>query len=162
MDETTKTIKINKALVVVCIAALMFLFFALGDAISIAAEYNKAKALDFSGFKLVFKPGSDVTEELSLGFTRIIGALMLVIPILVIAGNYVDLKLTGKLKENFNLICFVSAIALCIILCIAIPGETKNETPLNSSLAFGGWLYLVLAIAGVIASGGLDKLATKK
>lgn len=140
MDELTKLIEKNKGLIVVCIAALMLLFFACCSAVDI---YGKAQA---SGFRILFK-GND------LGFARFLTALMIIVPILVIVGNYVDLKLTGKLKELFNTVCFGAAFVLCLLLCAVLPE--------GLSLAWGGWLYLVLAVAGA-AVGCLDMIAKNK
>lgn len=139
MDELTKMIEKNKGLIVVCIAALMLLFFACCSAVDV---YGKAQA---SGFKILFKGDG-------LGFARFLSALMIIVPILVIVGNYVDLKLTGKLKELFNTVCFGAAFVLCLLLSVVLPD--------GLSLAWGSWLYLVLAIAGAVV--GYFDMITKK
>lgn len=158
MDELIKTIQKNKGLVAVGLAVLMFLFFAFGGATKLSASISSlgsAESPSFSFFKML----SDLED---IGFTKFIGILMLAAPILVILGNFVDLKLKGTLKEKFNLICFVAAAALCLVFWISLPGESGGGFSISMTLAWGSWLYLVLAIAGIVVAGYLDKLTAKK
>lgn len=107
---------------------MMFVFFGLCSAVDVA---GKAQA---GGLKVLF-------DGEGLGFSRFLSAIIIVIPILIIAGNIVNLKLSGKLKEHFNAICFAAGLICCLLLTIALPQYV--------SLAWGGWLYILLSITGI-------------
>lgn len=109
----------------------MFIFFGVCSAVDVT---GKAHAC---GFKVLF-------DGAGLGFSRFLSAVILIIPLLIIAGNFVNLKLSGKLKEYFNAICFAAGFVCCLLLAIVLPQYV--------SLAWGGWLYIVLAVAGVAVS----------
>lgn len=127
MNDLIKTIEKNKSLVIFVLAVLMFSFFAI-SAVDIA---GKAQA---GGFTVVF-------DGKGLGFSRILSIIILVIPVLIVLNRFVDLKLSGKLKEDFNFVCFAIGLVCCIFMAIILPELI--------SLAWGGWLYIILATAGV-------------
>ena len=128
MNEFIKTIEKNKTLVIIGLAVLMFVFFGLCSAVDVA---GKAQA---NGLKVLF-------EGKGLGFSRFLSALIIIIPLLIIAGNFFNLKLSGKLKEHFNAICFAAGFICCLLLTIALPQHI--------SLAWGSWLYILLSITGI-------------
>ncbi len=127
MNEIIKTIEKTKSRIIIAISCLMFIFFGLCSAVDVA---GKAHA---GGLKVLF-------DGTGLGFARFLSAIILIIPILIIAGNFVNLNLSGKLKEHFNAICFVAGFVCCLFLAIALPGHI--------TLAWGSWLYILLAVAG--------------
>ncbi len=75
-----------------------------------------------------------------LGFSRFLTAIILIIPILIVAGSFLDLNLGGKLKEHFNTICFGAGFVCCLLLAIALPEHVN--------LAWGSWLYALLSVGG--------------
>lgn len=130
MNDIIKIIEKNKGLIIVAIAALMFIFFAC-SAVDVA---GKAQA---GGFKVLF-------DGKGLGFSRFLSFIIMIVPIVVVAGNIVNFNLSGKLKENFNAICFVTGLVACLLMAVVLPERI--------SLAWGGWLYVLLAAAGIAVS----------
>lgn len=130
MNDIIKTIEKNKGLITVAIAVLMFIFFAC-SAVDVA---GKAQA---GGFKVLF-------DGKGLGFSRFLSAVILIVPIVVVVGSFVNFNLSGKLKENFNTICFVTGFVACLLMAVVLPEYI--------SLAWGGWLYVLLAVAGIAVS----------
>lgn len=157
MDELEKTPTVNRGLIAVIVAVLMFLFFACGTAASIEIGED----ITFTGFNLAFKPGHAITDIVDLDFARVIAIVMLILPLIIIVGNYVDIKHKG-IKENFNALGFVATFALSLFLCFALPNETKFEATIDMSLGWGSWLYLVLSVIGAFAAGGVEKMIPKK
>lgn len=127
MDDIIKSLKTNKLIAILVIACLMFVFFAFCPAVDVA---GKAQA---NGFKVLF-------DGKGLGFSRFLSAIALVVPIIIVAGNFVNFNLSGNLKEHFNAICFAAGFVACILMAIVLPNPV--------SLAWGGWLYALLALAG--------------
>lgn len=130
MDDIIKTIEKNKTAIIIALAVLMFIFFAI-SAVDVA---GKAQA---GGFKVLF-------DGSGLGFSRFLSAIILIVPILLVLGNFINFNMSGKLKENFNAICFVAGLACCLLMAIALPQ--------NITVAWGGWLYILLAAAGTAVS----------
>lgn len=130
MNDIIKIIEKNKNIIIIAIAALMFIFFAI-SAVDVA---GKAQA---GGFKVLF-------DGKGLGFSRFLSAIIMIVPIVIVAGNIVNFNLSGKLKENFNAICFITGFAACLIMAIALPEYI--------SLAWGGWLYVLFSAAGIAVS----------
>lgn len=130
MNDIIKTIEKNKTLILIAIAALMFIFFAI-SAVDVA---GKAQA---GGFKVLF-------NGKGLGFSRFLSLIIMIVPIAVIVGNFVNFNLSGKLKENFNAICFATGLVGCLLMAVILP--------MHITLAWGGWLYVLLALAGIAVS----------
>lgn len=130
MNDIIKTIEKNKGLIIVAIAALMFIFFAC-SAVDVA---GKAQA---GGFKVLF-------NGKGLGFSRFLSAIILIVPIAIVVGRFVNFNLSGELKEHFNTICFVTGFVACLLMAVVLPQ--------GISLAWGGWLYVLLALAGIAVS----------
>lgn len=124
MNDLATKIEKNKGIIILCLSVLMFIFFAFCPAFDIL---GKAKA---SGFELVF-------DGKGAGFSRILSALMLIVPIVAIVGQFTSLKL----KVNFDTICFLSAFILGFILTVALPS--------GISFAWGAWCYMILALLGL-------------
>lgn len=131
MNNLINIIKRNKTLFVLGIALLMFVFFSFCPAIDIV---EKAK---INGFKLLF-------QGKGLGFARFMSALVIIAPLVIIVGHFVDFKLKGKVKEYFDALCFAGAFLFAMILLMAL-GK-------GFSFAWGGWIYLVLALLGIAIS----------
>lgn len=130
MNEFIKAIETNKKFLLLIIAILMFIFFAI-SAIDVAGKVQAG------GFRVLFK-------GTGLGFARFLSGIILIVPILVVTANFVNFNLSGKLKENFNAICFVVGFIACIIMVIALPDHI--------TLAWGGWIYALLAAGGTAVS----------
>lgn len=130
MNDIIKSIQKNKNLIIILLAVLMFLFFAI-SAVDVA---GKAQA---GGFKVLF-------DGAGLGFSRFLSAVIIIVPVLIVLSNFVNFNLSGKLKENFNAICFVAGLISCILMAIALPFQI--------TLAWGGWLYILFAAAGTAVS----------
>lgn len=130
MNDIIKTIEKNKSLIIIALAVLMFIFFAV-SAVDVA---GKAQA---GGFKVLF-------DGSGLGFSRFLSGIILIIPVLIVVNAFFKIDLTGKLKENFNAICFVTGFISCVLMIIALPDYI--------SLAWGAWLYMLLAAAGTAVS----------
>lgn len=139
MDDLIKTVEKHRALFVMAIAVLMFVLVGFCPAVDVA---GKAQA---GGFKVLF-------EGRGLGFSRFLSALILIVPILVVAGKFVNFKLPANIKENFDTLCFIAGFILCLIFAMALPN--------GISLAWGGWLYVILAVFGAAVSC-LDKIVKK-
>lgn len=127
MEQLIKTIEKNRTLLIIAVAVLMFIFFGFFSAVDIA---GKAQA---NGMKVLF-------QGKGLGFSRFLSALLLIVPLLIVAARLVDFKLPDKVKENFDALCFVAGAVLCLIFAAALPTGIK--------LAWGSWIYIVLSIAG--------------
>lgn len=127
MEEIVKTIEKNKRQFLIVVAAAMFVLLAVCPAIEVV---GKATA---NGLKVLFK-GS------GLGFPRFIMFLMLADPLIIIIHQFVNLKLKGIVKDNFDLICFAAAIVLFIIFVICLSEGLSATT--------GAYLYLAFGIAG--------------
>lgn len=108
MDELIKTVRQNKATIVIALAILMFVAFGFCPAIDVA---GKAK---INGLKVLF-------EGSGLGFSRFLSVLIFLAPMFVVLNNSVNLKLTGKLSEHFCMLCFVAGVVLCLLFAIALP-----------------------------------------
>lgn len=130
MNDIIKIIEKNRSLIIIAIAVLMFIFFAC-SAVDVA---GKAQA---GGFKVLF-------DGKGLGFSRFLSFIIMIVPIVVVAGNIVNFNLSGKLKENFNAICFIAGFFACLLMAVVLPQHI--------SLAWGGWLYVLLAAAGAAVS----------
>ena len=139
MDDLIKTVEKHRALFVMAIAVLMFVLVGFCSAVDAA---GKAQA---GGFKVLF-------EGRGLGFSRFLSALILIAPILIVAGKFVNFKLSASIKENFDALCFIAGFILCLIFAMALPN--------GISLAWGGWLYVILAVFGTAVSC-LDKIVKK-
>lgn len=131
MNDIIKIIEKNKSTIIVAIAVLMFIFFGCFSAIDVA---GKAQA---GGLKVLF-------QGKGLGFSRFLSGIILIVPILIILNTFVNLKLSGKIKEHFNAICFFAGFMFCILLAIALPSQI--------TLAWGSWLYFIFAICGIAIS----------
>lgn len=126
MNDFIKIIEKNKTIIIIALAALMFILFAI-SAVDIA---GKAQA---GGFKIIF-------DGKGLGFSRFLSVIILTVPLLVIVGNLVNLNLSGNLKKYFNAICFASGFTTCLLMAIVLPAYV--------TLTWGGWLYILLASVG--------------
>lgn len=121
------------------IAVLMFVLVGFCPAVDVAGKAQ------IGGFKVLF-------EGRGLGFSRFLSALILIVPILVVAGKFVNFNLPANIKENFDTLCFIAGFILCLIFAMALPN--------GISLAWGGWLYVILAVFGAAVSC-LDKIVKK-
>lgn len=130
MNDIIKIIEKNKTAIIIALAVLMFLFFSV-SAVDVA---GKAQA---GGFKVLF-------DGKGLGFSRFLSLIIMIVPIVIVVGSFVNFNLSGKIKEYFNAICFATGFVACLLMAIVLPEYI--------SLAWGGWLYLLLAVAGTAVS----------
>lgn len=124
MNDLVKKIEKSKGTIIICFAALMFVFFAFCPAVDIL---GKAKA---NGFEMM----SNIKD---LGFSSIVSALMLIVPVVAIIGQFTGLKL----KANFDTICFLAAFVFGFILTMSLPS--------GISFAWGSWCYMILSLLGL-------------
>ncbi|WP_278671316.1 hypothetical protein [Leyella stercorea] len=129
MDDLLKQIKQYKEPLVIGLAILMLIFYGFCPVIDIL---GKAKA---NGLKVLF-------EGSGLGFSRFLSLLILLAPLLVVVGKPISTKLTGMLKDNLCIICFLAGIVLCLLFAVVLPNGV--------SPAWGCWLYI---LAGVLGAG---------
>lgn len=108
MDDLLKQIKQYKEPLVIGLAILMLIFYGFCPVIDIL---GKAKA---NGLKVLF-------EGSGLGFSRFLSLLILLAPLLVIVGKPISAKLTGMLKDNLCIICFLAGIVLCLLFAVVLP-----------------------------------------
>ena len=108
MDDLLKQIKQYKEPLVIGLAILMLIFYGFCPVIDIL---GKAKA---NGLKVLF-------EGSGLGFSRFLSLLILLAPLLVVVGKPISAKLTGMLKDNLCIICFLAGIVLCLLFAVVLP-----------------------------------------
>lgn len=128
MNDILKTLEKNKRTAFIVLAALMFVFFAFCPAVDIA---GKATA---NGMKVIF-------DGKGLGFSRFLSVLVALAPLCGLVLQFVKISVTDKIRENVNLIWPALSFILIVLLGIALPDAI--------ALAWGSYLYLVLAAAGM-------------
>lgn len=116
---------------IIALAVIMFVFFGLCSAVDVAGKAQ------INGLKVLF-------EATALGFPRFLSAFILVTPILVLLSRTANLKFVGLPKEKVSALCFLVGVVLCLLFAVTLPGEL--------SLAWGGWMYIVVGILGVAVS----------
>lgn len=129
MDEFIKTIQKNKRVVFIVLSVLMIVFFAFCPVCEIL---GKARP---SGLELVFKGKG-------MGVSRWLALVMIVSPIVILIKQFATLPLKKNLQENLEQICFLVSVCLFILFAIVLGS--------GISLAFGSYLYLLFALAGVV------------
>lgn len=127
MDDLLKQIKQYKEPLVIGLAILMLIFYGFCPVIDIL---GKAKA---NGLKVLFEGGG-------LGFSRFLSLLILLAPLLVVVGKPIGAKLTGMLKDNLCIICFLAGIVLCLLFAVVLPNGVSS--------AWGCWLYILAGVLG--------------
>ena len=131
MSDLKTQINTNRRNVIIGLAALMFLFFALINAISVLI-------VGFNGFQVAF---SSILSN--IGVARFFAILLILIPIVIVVDEFINFKanLPAKLKENFGTCMFGLGVLLAIIFAISLPTGV--------SLGWGGILYILFALAGI-------------
>ncbi|MDE7412192.1 MAG: hypothetical protein K2N05_00175 [Muribaculaceae bacterium] len=130
MRELLVKIQENKRSIIVVIAILMLLCFGFGSAIEV---YGKATA---SGIKLLFNGKFNAGNIWML--------LIFAAPILVILQEVMGMSIFKSYKGNLSGVWFICGFLLLTLFAIAMPS--------TASLAWGSWLYLLLALAGFCVS----------
>lgn len=132
MSDLKTQINTNRRNIIIGLAALMFLFFALINAISVLI-------VGFNGFQVVF---SSILS--GLGVARFFAILLILLPIVIVVDEFINFKekLPAQLKEYFGTCMFGLSIVLTIIFAISLP--------LGTSLGWGGILYILFALAGIL------------
>jgi hypothetical protein len=110
MDDLLKQIKQYKEPLVIGLAILMLIFYGFCPVIDIL---GKAKA---NGLKVLF-------EGSGLGFSRFLSLLILLAPLLVVVGKPISAKLTGMLKDNLCIICFLAGRACPLLRRVRRSGK---------------------------------------
>lgn len=128
MNEVKNQIEQLKTPIIIGIAVLMFIFFGFCDAVGAGGK-------TINGFQLVFKAEG-------FGFSRFIGLLLLILPIIAILEKFIDFGMQKSMKASLSAIIFVAAFLLAIILSPALP--------MGISIAWGTWVYMFLAVVGII------------
>lgn len=131
MDELTKAIRKNEKLLflgIPIVMAVLFAFFPVADI------YGKASAI---GIKLVFNGNG-------LGVSRLFAIVALLLPIIALVVQVATIELPEKLKSNFNVIWTVGSLVFIVLMAIAFPRGV--------TLAWGGYLYCLFAILGIVVN----------
>lgn len=131
MNDLLKKIEQNQRLILIALACLMFVCFALCPSIDIA---GKAQA---NGLSLIF-------NGKGMGFSRVIAFLMIAAPVLAVLSEGIGFKLTNNPKEYLSGLCFCASLLLSLILAASFPTAV--------SFTWGSWIYLILSIAGTAIS----------
>lgn len=125
MEEITLFIDKNKRAIGLTTMALMFIFF------TFCPSFDVLGKVKMNALELVFKNSG-------AGFSKILAALMMLLPLLHIIAQFVVIKPIEDKKDKLLKICPLVCFLLGILLMIVLP---KGVT-----LAWGTYLYLILAI----------------
>lgn len=136
MDELVKTLKQNQKVFFIAVAALMFVFIAFCPIADVMGKYK------FSGFDFLFKEG------VKFGY-RLLSFLFIIDAIALLVCQLVDLKLNEGLAKNLNTILAGAAVLFFLIFAISLSEGV--------SVAFGAYLYLLLALVGLVGSILINK-----
>lgn len=132
MNEVTNLKPESKNYIAVAIAVLMFIFFAFCPVCDIMGKAQ------INGFQLVFKADG-------LGFSRFLGFLLLIIPILIVVFGCVGSKGNNGLGDKLPAICFGASFIIGIIMAACLPKGV--------ALAWGAYINILAAIAGAVVCG---------
>lgn len=128
MDELLKTIRKNERLIFFVLPILMAVVFAF---LPIADVFGKVTA---NGIKLIF-------DGKGFGFGRFCATLALLLPIAVVVLQFVKINLPAQIETWYNLIWAGASLVFAVLMAFAFPEGV--------SLAWGGYLYCLLAIVGI-------------
>lgn len=128
MDNLINTIRKNERLILLVLPILMAAIFAF---LPIADVFGKTTA---NGIKIIF-------DGKGLGFGRFCATLSLLLPIAAVVLQFVKINLPVQVETWFNLIWAGASLVFAVLMVIAFPQGV--------SLAWGGYIYCLLAIAGI-------------
>ncbi len=128
MEDFIKTIRKNERLIILLLPILMAVVFAF---FPVADVFGKATA---NGIKIIFD-GKD------LGFGRFCATLALLLPIAAVVLQFVKVNMPTQVETWFNPIWAGASLVFAVLMAIAFPQGV--------SLAWGGYIYCLLAIAGI-------------
>lgn len=128
MEEFIKTIRKNERLIFIALSILMAAIFAL---MPISDVFGKATV---NGIKMIF-------DGTGLGFARLCATLALLLPIAAVVLQFVKVNLPAAAEARFNLIWSGSSLILMVLMAVSLPQGV--------SLAWGGYVYCLLAIVGI-------------
>lgn len=137
MNDLIAFVEKNKRTVILVLAVLMFLFFAI---FPVCDVYGKAK---INGLKLIF-------NGKGIGFSRVIAILMLLVPVVIALGQ-LNVKVIAE--KCLDAVCFIAAVVLFLIFALLLPDGV--------SVASGAYLYLFASVVGVAVTY-LPKFVAKK
>lgn len=128
MEELIKIIRKNERWILLALPILMAVVFAF---LPMADVFGKTTA---NGVKLIF-------DGNGLGFGRFCATMSLLLPIAAIVLQFVTVALPPQVANRFNLIWAGGSLIFIVLMAIALPAGV--------SLAWGGYIYCLLAIAGI-------------
>lgn len=128
MEDLIKTIRKNERLIFIALPILMAVVFAFLPVVDVL---GKATA---NGIKIIF-------DGKGLGFGRFCAALALLLPIAAAVLQFVKVDLPAQVKTRFNLIWTGGSFVFAVLMAIAFPQGV--------SLAWGGYIFCLLAIVGI-------------
>lgn len=131
MNELIAIIEKNKKAILVICAALMFVLFAFCPVCNILGKDK------INGLKMVF-------DADGIGFARVVGFFMLLVPVIIIISEFVELKMPENLKSKLGLYCFLAALLLFILFAILLPKGIY--------VAIGAYLYMIFGVIGILAT----------
>lgn len=129
MEQNNNSLKANAGTIFLALPILMAVIFAFCP---IADVFGKAT---FNGLKLAF--GSK-----GYGFGSFCAFMSLLLPIAAIIFRFVTVKLPDKIEARFNTIWAAASIIFILLLTVTFPN--------GISLAWGGYIYILLAIACIV------------
>lgn len=124
MNDLKAQIEKNRRYILIGLAALMFIFFAL---ISAAKGVN--------GFQVAFKGEG-------FGFARFLVFILILLPLVTIVDEFINFKakLPAQLKDNFGTCIFGLGLIIAILYAICLP---------SGAFGWGTVVYIILALLGV-------------
>lgn len=128
MDKLLNTIRQNEGIILTVLPILMAVIFAF---FPVADVLGKTTA---NGVKLIF-------DGKGLGFARLCATIALLVPLAAAVLQFVRTGLPATAASNFSAIWPAASLVFAVLMAIAFPKGV--------ALAWGGYLYCVLAIAGI-------------
>lgn len=141
MNEFVSFASKNKSGLNLGLAILMFVFFAFCPVCDILGKAA------INGLKLV-------SDGKGLGFSRFLGFLLLLLPLLHIVAQVVDIKAIRPHKETMMTFCPLVCLVLGLLLAVSLPTGV--------ALAWGAYLYLLVAIVTAVVNYLIKSANTSK
>lgn len=119
----------NKTLLNLVSAVLLLVFFSFCPICDILGKAT------FNGFELVF-------DGKGMGFLRFLGAMMMLVPLFQLIVVCIYIPALKPHKELLMLICPIVCLVLALLLAM--------NAPKGLSIAWGAYLYMIVAVASSI------------
>lgn len=129
MNQLIFTVRNNERLIFLTLPILMAVIFAF---FPVADIYGKITA---NGLKLIF-------SGKGFGFGKLCATLSLVLPVAAVVLQFVSIELPARVASGFNIIWAGASLFFAVLMTMTFPNGV--------SLAWGGYLYCLLAIACIV------------